>query len=97
VIACLRRSRFYISTTFIENSYNAAAEGAFMADESYISDIGPHRELLMGMSYEAVRVPDVSRPLLHVKRQDLTGANLKNWQAVVVDMLATAREALRGV
>jgi hypothetical protein len=51
----------------------------------------------MGMSYEAVRVPDVSRPLLHVKRQDLTGANLKNWQAVVVDMLATAREALRGV
>ena len=87
VIACLRRTRFYISTTYIENSYNAAAEGAFIADESYVSDIGPHRELLMGMKYEEVRVADVSRPLLHVRQESLTGANLKSWHTVVSEMM----------
>jgi hypothetical protein len=46
VIDILRRSRIYISATHIENSYNAAAEGAFLAEESFISDIPPHRELL---------------------------------------------------
>jgi hypothetical protein len=47
VIDCLRKSRYYISTARIENSYNAASEGVFLAEESYISDIGPHRELQM--------------------------------------------------
>src|SRR5262249_17253759 len=36
VIERLRRSRFFISTTQIENSYNSASEGIFFADESYI-------------------------------------------------------------
>ncbi len=96
VIDCLRKTRFYISTTYIENSYNAASEGIFLADESYISDIGPHRELLMNTRFDEMSVPGVSRPLLHVNRDRLCGANLKKWETVVVEMLAKFREVVRG-
>lgn len=94
VIDCLRKTKFYISTTRIENSYNAAAEGVFFADESYISDIGPHRELLLNMPCDAASVPGVRAPVLHVYRDSLTGANLKSWETVVVEMIARFREAL---
>jgi hypothetical protein len=95
VIECLRQTRIYISTTRIENSYNAAAEGIFFADESYISGIGPHRELLLHMPFEEVLVPGVSSPMLHVRREYLTGANLKSWERVILDMLARFHQALR--
>lgn len=88
VIESLRRSKYYISTTLIENSYNAASEGIFLADESYISDIGPHRELLEGMPYREVTVPGVHRPMLHVKRHEVRGDNLKSWSDVVCGMIA---------
>jgi hypothetical protein len=93
VIDYLRKTKIYISTTLVENSYNAASEAIVFADESYISDIGPHRELLLNMPFDRVQVPGVSRPLLHVKREDLSGANLKTWDAVVLDMIARFREA----
>jgi hypothetical protein len=88
VIAALRTSKFYISTTRIENSYNAASEGIFFADQSYVSDIGPHRELLDGMPYDHVAVPGVDRPLLHVVGRRLSGANLRSWDQVVTAMIA---------
>jgi len=91
VINCLKRSRYYISTTRIENSYNAASEGVFIADESYISDIGPHRELLMNTRFDVASIPMVSRPMLHVRRSDLMGANLKTWATVVEEMIARFR------
>jgi hypothetical protein len=94
VIDWLRKSKIYISTTRLENSYNAAAEGIFFADESYISDIGPHRELLLNMPFEEVSVPGVRTPLLHVHRDRLTGENLKNWETVVVEMIARFHQAL---
>jgi glycosyltransferase involved in cell wall biosynthesis len=95
VIDCLRRSKFFISTTYIENSYNAASEGIFIADESYISDIGPHRELLKGMPCDRVSVPGVSRRLLHVNRAALSGANLKKWDTVVVEMIERFRRTIQ--
>lgn len=91
VIATLRRSRYCISTTRVENSSNAASEGVFFADESYLSDIGPHRELLDGMPYDDVAVPGVARPMLHVVRQRVSGANLKSWDDVVGGMIARIR------
>jgi hypothetical protein len=94
VIDWLRKTRIYISTTRIENSYNAAAEGIFFADESYISDIGPHRELLLDMPFEQLSLPGVRMPLLHVHRDRLSGANLKNWETVVVEMIERFRTAL---
>jgi hypothetical protein len=95
VIESLRRSKFYISTTRIENSYNAASEGIFIAEESYISDIGPHRELLVNAIFEEVKFPALEKPMLHVRRRDLTGGNLKTWDAVVVETLARCRQVLR--
>lgn len=88
VITMLHQSRYYISTTFIENSYNAASEGVFCADESYISDIGPHRELLDKSIYQRINVPNVSRSIIHVCRKDATTTNLLTWHRVISDMIA---------
>jgi hypothetical protein len=95
VIAHLRKTKYYISATRIENSYNAAAEGIFLADESYISNIGPHRELLDGERFDSVSVPGVEAPLLHVKRSELTGRNLKSWNDVIEEMVCEAQRRLR--
>ncbi|WP_257314222.1 hypothetical protein [Geothrix fuzhouensis] len=87
VISCLRKTKYYISATRIENSYNAAAEGIFLAEESYISYIGPHRELLNEESFDIVRIDAVKTPFLHVKRTNLSGKNLKSWDEVVAEMV----------
>ena len=93
VLECLRRSRFYISTSHVENFSNAASEGAFLAEESFISDIPPHGELLASEQVERVGIPGLSRGLLHVRRSNLKGLNLKSWSSVVVEMIARVREA----
>jgi glycosyltransferase involved in cell wall biosynthesis len=94
VIRRLRSSEFYISTTLIENSYNAASEGAFLANESYVSDIGPHRELFANTQFDQVSIPGVNRPLLHVRRSALKGAHLKTWDTVIMEMLCKFRTML---
>lgn len=93
VIALLRRSRFYLSTTYVENSHNCAAEGIFHARESYISDIPPHRELLQGETFEVAQIPGLKRPLLHLHRDGLEGLNLKSWDYVIGAMIARVRPA----
>lgn len=87
VINCLKSSKYYVSTTLIEGSYNAASEGIFIAEESYISDIDPHRELLMNMRFDEVSVPRIGRPMLHVRRTDMSAANLKSWATVIGEMI----------
>jgi hypothetical protein len=96
VVECLRRTGIYISTTRMENSYNAASEGIFFADESYISDIGPHRELLIGEPFDTISVPGLGRPLLKVRREKLSGLNLKSWDVVVSEMIARYRSSAEG-
>ena len=93
VIALLKRSRYYLSTTYAENSYNCAAEGIFHAQESYISDIPPHRELLENEPCEPWQVPGSGRPMLHLHRDRLTGSNLKSWDSVINEMIARVRPA----
>ncbi len=95
VIGYLRSSAVYISTTRIENSYNAASEGIFLADESYISDIGPHRELLQGERFARVHVPGVDGALLKVRRTELSGVQLKSWETVINEMIERFRRAFR--
>ena len=91
----LRRTSYYISTTQIENSYNAAAEGIVFATESYISDIGPHRELIAGVPHERISVPHVARPLIHVRRRDLSDIQLQSWDAVITGMVAHMWDTIR--
>jgi len=93
VVECLRRSRFYISTTQVENSFNAAAEGAFLSEEAFISDIPPHRELLAGEFADRVPIPGRSQPLLHTRRGNLKGVNLRSWNDIVLDTIAVFQDA----
>ena len=97
VIDCLQKTMFYISTTHIENSYNAASEGVFFADESYISDIGPHRELLLNMPFEQIVVPGMNRPMLHVSRENISGENLQTWEDVISDLINATNIRVHGL
>jgi len=97
VIGWLERARVYISTTHVENSWNAAAEGLFLAEESWLSDIGPHRELLRNTPAERVEVPGVARPLLRVRRADASVSAIKSWDQVVDAMLSEAERTLQRV
>jgi glycosyltransferase involved in cell wall biosynthesis len=96
VIERLRAARFYISTTLIENSYNAASEGTVLAEKSYLSDIGPHREFLDGVRVDHVSVPGVERPLLCVKGKDVSTAQLKSWNDVISEMVGRFEEVSDG-
>ena len=87
VIELLKKTKYYISTTKIENSFNAAAEGIIFADESYISDIGPHRELLKNEHYEVLTVPNLSNRILKVNSNDIKGKNLKLWSDIIIEMI----------
>lgn len=95
VIDCLCASKYYISMTYIENSYNAASEGIFLADESYISDIGPHQELLDGMKFEKIKLSGLDRVILHVKRDEISGRNLKSWDDVVSEMILRFKKSTK--
>jgi hypothetical protein len=90
VVKHLERASFYISTTLVENSYNAASEGVFLARESFVSDIPPHRELLGDGPLEMVSFPGVRTQLIHVRREDISTATLKTWDQVVTEMLDRA-------
>jgi hypothetical protein len=95
VLSRLRRSKFYISTTLAENSYNAAAEGAYLAAQALISEIPAHAELLDGESFERVRVPGVATPMLWVRRNELRALNLKSWDCAISEMIEHAAWCLR--
>jgi glycosyltransferase involved in cell wall biosynthesis len=47
VIAELTKSKIYLSTSRIENSSIASLEGLYLCDESYLSEIGSHQELVI--------------------------------------------------
>ena len=83
----LKHARYYLTSTIIENSYNAASEGVFLASESFLSDIGPHRELLKGMNFQKIDNIGTLLPILSVKSIDLNDRNLKSWQEVIIEML----------
>ncbi|MHB1193038.1 MAG: glycosyltransferase family protein [Longimicrobiales bacterium] len=83
----LSEARYYLSTTLIENSSNADAEGATLAAESYLSDIGPHRELFEGVPSRMVEVPGIRRKLFHVMGEDLAFAPVVSWDQVITGML----------
>ena len=95
VINYLKKSKYYISTTYIENSYNAASEGLFLASESYISDIEPHKELLSNSCYKKVIIPRLSREILHVQKSNLYNINIKSWQTVIYETISKINEALK--
>lgn len=95
VVKWLKKTKYYISTTCIENSYNASSEGVLFADESYISDIGPHRELLMNTAINYVSIPKMQQPIIHVKNKNVLATNLKTWDQINVDMINKTNNQLQ--
>jgi hypothetical protein len=87
VIEFLKKSKYYISTTKIENSFNAASEGIIFCNESYISDIPPHRELLESETYEMVSIPKLSHKMIKTKNNDIKGKNLITWDNVIKNII----------
>lgn len=88
VIESLKSARFYISTSRIENSSNADLEGAFLAEETWLSDIPPHREMISESNFDLFKLDGVDLPLLRVRGEELQTKALKSWQDVIEEMLA---------
>jgi len=87
IMQLLLKSKYYISTTILENSYNAASEAIFLAEESYISAIGPHLELLANLPYEIVKFENIDSSIIKVKSIDLDTRNLVKWEQVIIEII----------
>lgn len=83
VMDLLCKATYYISTTRIENSYNAASEAIFLAKESYISTIPPHFELLKNLKYDVVHFQNNNLESIHLKAKDLDINNLVKWEEII--------------
>lgn len=87
VLDVLSSAKFYINTSKIENSWNAASEGVLLADESFISNILPHVELLKifgGAQYQS------NKEILHLKNEDVSPTELPVWRDIIQDMIKIA-------
>ena len=94
VVNYLKKARFYVSNTLIENSYNAASEGVFLAEESYISDIPPHRELLSNIEFKLCHIDGLKLPMIYLKREDIANLNIDSWDVVVNQMIGVVKKNL---
>jgi hypothetical protein len=94
VIEVLKKAKFYISTTRIENSFNNASEGIFLADESYISDIASHRELLQDEIHDYVSFDSLNQKLLKIKKNDIKGKNLILWSEVIDKIINKVKDKI---
>lgn len=61
-----------------------------LANESYVSDIAPHEELLRDVLFDLVSVPNLTQSVIHVRRADVSPKKLKMWEQVVTEMMAQA-------
>ena len=95
VIQHLISSKYYLSATLAENSYNAASEGIFLSETSYISDIPPHQELLKNCIFEEFVLPDSGRIFYKVKAINLTTNNIKTWNQVILEFISYFKENLK--
>lgn len=84
----LSNARYYINTSKIENSWNAASEGVYLAKESFISKIPPHNELLRDSQVELLSHMDTFHTIMKVSRDNLQTNKLKTWNEVIKDMIS---------
>ena len=91
VLDVLSSAKFYINTSKIENSWNAASEGVLLADESFISTISPHVELLkilVGVKYES------NKGIVHINNKDVSPTELPVWSLIIQDMIKIANNGI---
>ena len=85
----LSRARFYISTSLIENSWNAASEGAILAQESIMSKIPPHLEFLEGIEFKELHEIKIHNPIIGITRDQINLDRLKIWDQIISNMIRT--------
>ena len=85
VIKSISSSKFYISCTTVENSFNAASEGVFLSENSLISDIGPHKELLKDEIKKVVMID--GQNMFMVTKNQLRLKNVLSWDCIIKIML----------
>jgi glycosyltransferase involved in cell wall biosynthesis len=89
----LKKAKYFITTSLIENSSVASLEGLLLSEESYVSDIPPHRELLDGCNYERFKNTDGNMDILHINRKDaLLNVKTQSWDQVITKMLNKSTE-----
>lgn len=92
IIENLSKSRFYINTSKIENSWNAASEGVFLANESYISKIPPHDELLKNCEVKILNNFETFDKVMHVSRDFLKTDKLQTWDEIIISMMKSVEK-----
>jgi len=80
----LSAAKFYINTSKVENSWNAASEGVLLANESYISRIEPHFELVKTIANNNYVFDG---DLIHVKRKNISVEKLMAWSDIIQNMI----------
>ncbi len=88
VIRFIEKSKLYISCTKLENSFNAASEGIFLAESSIISGIGPHQELLKEEPYSNIEL--FGDNFYFVERCQLSKKNIVSWDSIISSILVKA-------
>lgn len=88
VIGYIENSKFYISCTTTENSFNAASEGIFLSENSLISNIGPHRELLENEHKKEIIVNN--KKMFFLNKSELKLKNVMDWNTIIKLMLKHA-------
>lgn len=56
VMGHLRRAKVFLSTSMIENSSVASLEGVYLCERSYLSMIGPHKEMIEDLALSPNKV-----------------------------------------
>ena len=88
----LSNAKFYISTSLIENSWNAASEGVILAQQSIISKIPPHLELLEDSGFTGLDELNTRNQMLYVTRDQVNINKLETWDKIISDMISVSKK-----
>ena len=88
----LSNAKFYISTSLIENSWNAASEGVILAQQSIISKIPPHLELLEDSGFTGLEELNTRNQMLYVTRDQVNINKLETWDKIISDMISVSKK-----
>lgn len=87
IMKLLSKAKIYISTTRIENSFNAASEAIFLAKKSYISAIPPHFELLNELEFNIRKFDSIELNMIEVNSADIDTRNLEKWDGIIEQII----------
>ena len=86
-VVVYKMATVYVFPSFYEGFGIPILEAMSQGVPVLASDIPPHRELVTGLHFEEVSVPCLNRPLLHLKREEISPGHLKTWDKVVAEMV----------